>query len=45
MMTASLTKEMLSTIPEVWEQLNLAGGKTMEMKRCYCCNSFLWFTR
>jgi hypothetical protein len=40
----TITKEMLAAIPEVWEQLkSLAGGKTMEVKCFYRCNSFLWW--
>ena len=40
----TLTREMLSSIPEVWEQLKtLASGKTLEVKCFYRCNSFLWW--
>jgi hypothetical protein len=40
----TITRDMLATIPGVWDQLKgLAGGKTMEVKCFYRCNSFLWW--
>ena len=38
----TLTKDMLSSIPEVWDQLQtLAGGKTLEVRCFYRYSSFL----